>query len=70
MQLANLASKGAMFVRGGVFKSTLVVDNDRTVHGVHTNTAAFSPSVLCSDHPLMRTLRMNGSRKRSTSFDT
>ena len=31
--LANLASKGAIFVRGGVLKSTLVVDNDTTVHG-------------------------------------
>ena len=29
IELANLASKGAIFVRGGVLKSTLVVDNDR-----------------------------------------
>ena len=32
--------KGAIHVRGGVLKSTLVVDSDR-----HTNTVAFSPSV-------------------------
>ena len=44
--LANLASKGAIFVRGGVFESTLVGDNDTAVHGVHSNTVAFSPSVL------------------------
>ena len=25
----------------GVLKCTLVVDNDRTVHGVHTDTVAF-----------------------------
>ena len=40
-----------------VLKFTYVVDNDTTVHGVHTNTVAFSPSVLikcsiCSGHPL------------------
>ena len=56
-------------------KSTFVVDNATTVHDVHTYTVAFSPSVLtkcsiCSAHPLMRTLRMNGSRKRSTANDT
>ena len=38
-----------------LLKSTLVADNDTTVHGVHTNTVAFSPSVLikcsiCSNH--------------------
>ena len=69
------ASNGAIFARGGVLKHTLVVDNDTTVHGVHTNAVAFSLSVLikcsnCSYHPLMRTLRMNGSRKRPTSYDT
>ena len=47
--------KVAVQVRGGVFKSTLVVDNDTTVHDVHTCTVAFSPSVLikcsiCSYH--------------------
>ena len=72
---ANLASKGAIFERGGVLKSTLVVDNDTTVHGVHTNTVASSPSVLIkcslySSHSLMRTLRMNDSRKRFTTYDT
>ena len=45
------------------------------MHDVHTNTVAFSPSVLvkcsiCSHHPLTRTLRMNGSRKRFTAYDT
>ena len=45
------------------------------MHDVHTYTVAFSPSVLikcsvCLNHPLMRTLRMNGSRKRSTAYDT
>ena len=40
---------------GGVLKSTLVFDTDTTVHGVHTDTVAFSPSVLvecsfCSYH--------------------
>ena len=39
--------KGAIRVRGGVLKSTLVVDNDTTVH-VHTYTVAFSLSVLQS----------------------
>ena len=58
-----------------VFKSTLVVDKDTTVHGVHTNTVAFSLSVLtkcsvCSYHPPMRTLRMNGSRRRPAFYDT
>ena len=53
--LTSLASKGAITVRGGVLKSTLVVDNDTTVHGVHTDTVASSPSVLikcsiCSYH--------------------
>ena len=38
--------KVAMTVRGGVLKFTLVVDNDTTVHGVHTDTLAVSPSVL------------------------
>ena len=71
----NLASKGAIFVRGEVLKSTLLVENDTTVQGVHTNKVAFSPSVLikcsfCSCHPLMRTLHMNGSRKRSSAYDT
>ena len=41
---------------------------------IHTQHA-FSPSVLikcsiCSYHPLMRTVRMNGSRKRFTAYDT
>ena len=40
--------KGAIRVRGGVLKSTLVVGNDTTVHDVHTYTVAFSPSVLQS----------------------
>ena len=38
-----------------LLKFTLVVDNDTTLHGVHTDTVAFSPSVLikcdiCSHH--------------------
>ena len=42
-------------------KFTLVVDNDTTLHGVQTDTVAFSPTVLikcsiCSyPHSLMRT---------------
>ena len=31
---------------GKVLKFTLVVDSDTTVHGVHTDTVAVSPSVL------------------------
>ena len=44
-----------------LLKFTPVVDNDTTLHGVHTDTVAFSPSVLikcsiCSCHQsLMRT---------------
>ena len=56
--------KGAIRVRGGVLKSTLVVGNDTTVHDVHTYIVAFSLSSL------MRTLRMNGSRKRFAAYDT
>ena len=41
--LANTASKGAIFVRGGVIKFRLVVDNDTTMHAAHTHTVAFSP---------------------------
>ena len=37
--------KVATSVIGGVSKFTLVVDNDTTVHGVHTDTV---PSVLLS----------------------
>ena len=29
-----------------LLKFTFVVDNDTTLHGVHTDTVAFSPSVL------------------------
>ena len=62
------------FVFSVLIKFRLVVDNVTTVHGVHTNTVAFSPSVLikcgiCSCHQT-RTPRMNGSRKRSTAYDT
>ena len=69
IQLAHLASKGAIFARGGALKSTLVVDNDTTVHEEHTYTVAFSPSVLtkCS---VWSTLRVNGSRRRFTAYDT
>ena len=47
--------KGAIIVRGSVLKPTHVLDNDTTVHGEHTKTVAFSPSVLikcsiCSYH--------------------
>ena len=41
--VANLASKGAIFARGGVLKFRHVVDNDTKVHAVHTYTVAFSP---------------------------
>ena len=48
-----------------------------TMHSVtrqctmYINTQLLSvPGPICSDHPLMRTLRMNGSRKRSTAYDT
>ena len=41
--LTSLASNGAVHVRGGVIKFRLVVDNDTTVHAVHTYTVAFSP---------------------------
>ena len=36
--LTSLASKIAITMRGGVLKFTLVVDNDTTVHNVHTST--------------------------------
>ena len=38
--------KVAIHVRGGVLKFTSVVDDDTTVHDVHTNTVSFSLSVL------------------------
>ena len=38
--------KVAITVRGGVLKFTHVVDNDTTLHDVHTDTVAFSPPVL------------------------
>ena len=38
--------KGSIIVRGGVLKSTLDVDKDTTLHGVRTDTVAFSPTVL------------------------
>ena len=37
--------KVAITVRGRVLKFTLVVDNDTTVHDVHTSTVAFSQSL-------------------------
>ena len=42
--------KVAVTVRGGVLKFTFVVDSDATLHGVQTDTVAFSPSVtkICS----------------------
>ena len=41
-QLAELTSSStAVLVRGGVLKFTQVVDNDTTVHDVHTYTGAF-----------------------------
>ena len=53
---------GAMIVGGwGVLKCTLAVDNDRTVHGVHSDTVAFSLNIphqvyyLCLPHLLTRT---------------
>ena len=50
--------KVAIHVRGGVWKFTHVVENDTTVHDVHTYTVAFSPSVLikCSICPYHQTL--------------
>ena len=53
--LTGLASKGAITARGELLKFTLVVDNDTTVHDVHTDTVAFSSSVpimcsICSYH--------------------
>ena len=62
------------FVFSVLIKFRLVVDNVTTVHGVHTYTDAFAPSVLikcgiCSCHQT-RTPRMNGSRIRSTAYDT
>ena len=58
--------KGENHSRGGVLKSTLVVDND-SVHTQH----AFSLIVLtiCSHSSLMRTLR-NGSRKHPRQLVT
>ena len=68
----KLVSEGS---RSPILNGEVVVDNDTTVHDVHTHTVAFSPSALikcsiCPHHPLMRTLRMIGSRKRSTACDT
>ena len=50
--------KVAIHVRGGVLKPRLVVDNDTTVHDVHTYAVAFSPSVLikCGICPYHQTL--------------
>ena len=47
--------KDAVTVRGGVLKFTLAVDNDTTLHGVHTDMVAFSLAVqikcsICSYH--------------------
>ena len=45
-------------MKGAVLKFTHVVDNDTTVHDVHTYTVAFGPSVLikCSICPYHQTL--------------
>ena len=61
--------------RGGVLKFTSVVDNDTTMHDVHTYTVAFSPSVLikssiCPYHQTLSANSVNGSRKRFTVYDT
>ena len=39
---ASLASNGAICARGGVLKFIHVVNNDTTVHDVHTYTVAFN----------------------------
>ena len=73
-QLAD-TSKGAIFARGGVFKHTLVVDNDRqcTCTYIHSCLKSFSPAQvyyqsLSSDTDAHS---VNGcSRKRFTAYDT
>ena len=42
--------KGAVHVREGVTTFRLVVDNDTTMHAVHTCTLVFSRSVLIIRH--------------------
>ena len=69
-QLSELV--GAIIVRGGVLKCTLVVEYDRTVHGVHTDTVAFSLNTpdhvqyLCLS-TLIGAHCLNCSRKRSST---
>ena len=48
---ANLASKSAIFVRGGALKSTLVVDNDRQCT-MYIHAQLLSKCSICSGHPL------------------
>ena len=52
-----------------LLKFTYVVDNDTTVHDVHTYTVAFSPSVLSLPADT-DAHSVNGSRKRFTEKDT
>ena len=43
---SRVLHQSCLTVRGGVLKFTDVVDIDSTLHGVETDTFAFSPSVL------------------------
>ena len=56
--LYDTCIKVAIHVRGGVLKFAHVVDNDTTLHDVHTHTVAFSPAVLigCGICPHHQTL--------------
>ena len=45
MKKNSVEAKGASVERGRNLKFTLVVDNDTTQRGVHTDTVAFSPTL-------------------------
>ena len=66
---------GLLHRRREHFKVDCASDILLQIHICCRYTIAFSPSVLikcgiCPYHPLVRTVRMNGSRKRSTAHDT
>ena len=56
-------------------KNTLVVDNDTTVHDAHTDTVAFSPTVMIkcsirSGHQTLTRTPHEWLEKQSTANDT
>ena len=70
--LLDRCIKNAISVRGGLPKSTSVVDTGTALHDVLTDTLAFSPSVLitcsiCSYHQAQARAIRNGSRHMTQS---